>query len=196
MRVLVVGAGGREHAIAWACEQHGHTVRIASELGSVTPADVDLVIPGPETMLAAGIADECAFRRIPCFGPSSKQARIESSKGFSRDLAASLGVPGPQYARFEQLDAAGAIAWWRELGRPVVVKLDGLAAGKGVTVPVDNASTEAAIRAFAESQGVKLGAVAQPLRAALTGRTTSPPIFDVLAVLGRDESLARLRDQV
>ena len=149
MRVLVVGTGGREHAIAWACEQHGHTVRIAPELGSVTAADVDLVIPGPETMLAAGIADECAFRRIPCFGPSSKQARIESSKGFSRDLAASLGVPGPRYARFEQLDAAGAVAWWRELGRPVVVKLDGLAAGKGVTVPVDDASTEAAIRATA-----------------------------------------------
>ena len=104
MRVLVVGTGGREHAIAWACERHGHTVRIGPELGSVTAADVDLVIPGPETMLAAGIADECAFRRIPCFGPSSKQARIESSKGFSRDLAASLGVPGPQYARFEQLD--------------------------------------------------------------------------------------------
>jgi glutamyl-tRNA synthetase len=57
-------------------------------------------------------------------------------------------------------------------------------------------STEAAIRSFAEGQGVKLGVVAQPLRAALTGRTTSPPIFDVLAVLGRDESLARLRDQV
>ena len=149
MRVLVVGSGGREHAIAWACEQHGHTVRIAPELGSVTAADVDLVIPGPETMLAAGIADECAFRRIPCFGPSSKQARIESSKGFSRDLATSLGVPGPRYARFEQLDANGALAWWIEFGGPVVVKLDGLAAGKGVIVPADAAETEAAIRATA-----------------------------------------------
>jgi phosphoribosylamine--glycine ligase/phosphoribosylaminoimidazole synthetase len=149
MRVLVVGSGGREHAIAWACEQHGHTVRIAPDLGSVAAADVDLVIPGPETMLAAGVADECAFRRIPCFGPSSKQARIESSKGFSRDLATSLGVPGPRYARFEQLDANGALAWWIEFGGPIVVKLDGLAAGKGVIVPADAAETEAAIRATA-----------------------------------------------
>ncbi|HZI45899.1 MAG TPA: hypothetical protein VFD53_11795, partial [Ilumatobacter sp.] len=149
MRVLVIGGGGREHAIAWACEQHGHTVRIAAELGAVTAADVDLVIPGPETVLAAGIADECAFRRIPCFGPASKQARIESSKGFSRDLATSLGVPGPLYRRFDELDVDGALAWWREFGRPVVVKLDGLAAGKGVTVPVDATETEAAIRATA-----------------------------------------------
>jgi glutamyl-tRNA synthetase len=58
------------------------------------------------------------------------------------------------------------------------------------------ATTEAVLRAYAESAGIKLGAVAQPLRAALTGRTTSPPIFDVLAVLGKDESLARLRDQM
>jgi phosphoribosylamine--glycine ligase/phosphoribosylaminoimidazole synthetase len=149
MRVLVIGGGGREHAIAWACEQHGHTVRIAGELGSVSAADVDLVIPGPETVLAAGIADECAFRRIPCFGPSSKQARIESSKGFSRDLATSLGVPGPRYQRFEQLDVEGALAWCRAFDRPVVVKLDGLAAGKGVIVPADAAETEAAIRTTA-----------------------------------------------
>ena len=149
MRVLVIGGGGREHAIAWACEQHGHTVRIAPELGTTTAADVDLVIPGPETVLAAGIADECAFRRIPCFGPASKQARIESSKGFSRDLATSLGVPGPLYRRFDELDVDGALSWWREFGRPVVVKLDGLAAGKGVTVPADATETEAAIRATA-----------------------------------------------
>jgi phosphoribosylamine--glycine ligase/phosphoribosylaminoimidazole synthetase len=145
MRVLVIGGGGREHAIAWACEQHGHTVSIESELGEVTADDVDLVIPGPEAALVAGTADECAFRKIPCFGPTSKQSRIESSKGFSRHLATSLGVPGPVYERFDELDADGAVRWWRDFGRPVVVKLDGLAAGKGVIVPTDD-ETEAAIR--------------------------------------------------
>lgn len=149
MRVLVIGGGGREHAIAWACEQHGHTVTLSDELGEVTAADVDLVIPGPESMLVAGIADECSFRKIPCFGPTSKQARIESSKGFSRQLADGLGVPGPRYERFEENDEHGAIAWWREFGRPVVVKLDGLAAGKGVIVPTSDDETEAAIRSTA-----------------------------------------------
>ncbi len=149
MRVLVIGGGGREHAIAWACEQHGHTVSIASELGDITADDVDLVIPGPEAALVAGVADECAFRKIPCFGPSSKQARIESSKGYSRHLATSLGVPGPAYERFEERDIDGALAWWAEFDRPVVVKLDGLAAGKGVIVPDGPAETEAAIRSTA-----------------------------------------------
>ncbi len=147
MRVLVIGGGGREQAIAWACEQHGHTVQVAAELGDATPESIDLVIPGPESALVAGIADECHFRKIPCFGPTSKQSRIESSKGFSRDLATTLGVPGPIYRRFEELDAEGALTWWRDQGFPVVVKLDGLAAGKGVTVPADPAETEAAIRA-------------------------------------------------
>lgn len=149
MRVLVIGGGGREHAIAWACEQHGHTVSISSELGDVTADDVDLVIPGPESVLVAGLADECAFRKIPCFGPTSKQARIESSKGYSRHLATSLGVPGPVYERFEENGDVAALAWWRELGKPVVVKLDGLAAGKGVIVPSDDAETEAAIASTA-----------------------------------------------
>jgi phosphoribosylamine--glycine ligase/phosphoribosylaminoimidazole synthetase len=149
MRVLVVGGGGREQAIAWACEQHGHTVSLAPDLGDVSNDDVDLVIPGPEAALVAGIADECSFRKIPCFGPTSKQSRIESSKGFSRHLADSLGVPGPRYERFEELDVDGALAWWHRLGTPIVVKLDGLAAGKGVSVPADKAATEAAIRSTA-----------------------------------------------
>ena len=149
MRVLVIGSGGREHAIAWACEQHGHTVTMASDLGDATADDVDLVVPGPESVLVAGVADECAFRRIPCFGPTSKQARIESSKGFSRQLADGLGVPGPRYERFEENDDERAFAWWRRFGRPVVVKLDGLAAGKGVIVPAGTEETEEAIRSTA-----------------------------------------------
>ncbi len=148
MRVLVLGAGGREHAIAWACEQHGHTVAIAPDLGDVTAADVDLVIPGPEAVLVAGAADECAFRKIPCFGPKAKLARIESSKGFARDLAHTLGIPGPAFARFEEFDIDAAIEWARGHDRPFVVKRDGLAGGKGVIVPATLAETEAAIREF------------------------------------------------
>ncbi len=133
MRVLVVGGGGREAAIAWACRRHGHDVIVAPDLGEAGPSDIDLVVPGPEAALAAGIADECVRRGLPCFGPTATLAQLESSKSYARALATELGIPGPRFARFTE--AAAAVAWWRELGVPVVVKLDGLAGGKGVTVP-------------------------------------------------------------
>ena len=145
MRVLVIGGGGREQAIAWACRHHGHEVRLAPELGDASPSDTDLVFPGPEAALVAGVADECARRSIPCFGPPAALARLESSKAWAREVATSLAVPGPRFASFDDHDSA--IAWWRELGRPVVVKLDGLAAGKGVAVPDSDAATIDAIRA-------------------------------------------------
>ncbi len=147
MRVLIIGGGGREQAIAWACRRRGHDTSLAAELGDVTADDVDLVIPGPEAALVAGTADLCAERGIPCFGPTAALAELEASKSFARDLATELGIPGPAFAAFD--DPREAIAWWRELDRPVVVKLDGLAAGKGVTVPADDAETIAAIEATA-----------------------------------------------
>jgi phosphoribosylamine--glycine ligase/phosphoribosylaminoimidazole synthetase len=143
--VLVVGSGGREQAIAWACRRYGHDVTIAAELQAVD--EPDLVIPGPEAVLVAGLADECARRGIPCFGPTAKLARLESSKGYARQLASALGIPGPAFARFESDEHADAIEWYRSLGCPIVVKLDGLAAGKGVTVPETDDETIAAIRA-------------------------------------------------
>jgi phosphoribosylamine--glycine ligase/phosphoribosylaminoimidazole synthetase len=143
MRVLVIGGGGREQAIAWACRHHGHDVRLGSDLGDASLADTDLVIPGPEAALVAGVADECDRRGIACFGPTSALARLESSKSYARELATSLGIPGPRFSAFGSADAA--IAWWRELDAPVVVKLDGLASGKGVTVPDGDAATIAAI---------------------------------------------------
>ncbi len=147
MRVLVIGSGGREQAIAWACRHHGHDVRIEADLGDASTDDTDLVIPGPEAVLVAGVADECARRGLPCFGPTADVARLESSKSFARELATSLGIPGPAFGCFDQADEA--IAWWNRLARPVVVKLDGLAAGKGVTVPSNDADTVAAITAAA-----------------------------------------------
>ncbi len=145
MRVLVVGSGGREAAIAWACRAHGHEVAIASEIGATTADEIDLVIPGPEAMLAAGLADECAARGIPCFGPPAALARLESSKSYARELATELGIPGPRFASFGNAD--DAIAWWEESGLEVVVKADGLLAGKGVVVPTGAAETRAAILA-------------------------------------------------
>ena len=148
MRVLVVGGGGRETALAWACRRHGHDVTITADLGEAGPADFDLVIPGPEAALAAGIADECLRRGLPCFGPTAELARLESSKSYARALADELGIPGPRFARFTS--ATDAMTWWRQLGKPVVVKLDGLAGGKGVAVPDGDSATEAAIAAAAD----------------------------------------------
>jgi phosphoribosylamine--glycine ligase/phosphoribosylaminoimidazole synthetase len=143
MRVVVVGSGGREHAIAWACRRHDHDVQLVADL----PADddPDLVIPGPEAALVAGVADRCALRGVPCFGPTAALARLESSKGFARELADSLGIPGPSFARFDARDHRAAVEWAEQLGRPVVIKLDGLAAGKGVTIPESPSETFAAI---------------------------------------------------
>ena len=141
MKVLVIGSGGREAAIAWACRRHGHEVAIAPSLAP--DAVPDLVIVGPETALAEGVADECRRRRVPCFGPTAELARIESSKGYARQLATSLGLPSPRHLTTASGDEA--IAWWRALGANVVVKQDGLAAGKGVIVPASDEETLDAI---------------------------------------------------
>ena len=141
MRVLVIGSGGREAAIAAACRAHGHDVQVAADLPE--QPQTDLVIVGPESALVAGVADRCAALHIPCFGPTASLAKLESSKGFTRMLAGRLGLPSPAYHLSSS--AEEAISWWREFGRPVVVKLDGLAAGKGVIVPDGDEATEAAI---------------------------------------------------
>jgi phosphoribosylamine--glycine ligase/phosphoribosylformylglycinamidine cyclo-ligase len=149
MRVVVVGGGGRERAIAWACHRHGHETEIVAGIDEVLAAgdSIDLVIPGPEQVLVDGIADRCAEAGIACFGPMADLARLESSKSHARELATALGIPGPRWARFTAGDHPGAHAWWHDLGAPVVVKLDGLASGKGVVVPADDAETAAAIDA-------------------------------------------------
>ncbi|MGB8859853.1 MAG: phosphoribosylamine--glycine ligase [Ilumatobacteraceae bacterium] len=155
MNVLVIGSGGREAAIAWACRHHGHHVELSAELPAQPHAD--LVIVGPEAALVAGVADRCAELHIPCFGPTASLAKLESSKGFTRMLAGRLGLPSPAYHLSS--NAEEAIAWWREFGKPVVVKLDGLAAGKGVIVPEGpdlEAATEGAIRELVEQGPIVL----------------------------------------
>ena len=141
MNVLVIGSGGREAAIAWACREHGHEVTTAHTLAP--DAVPDLVIVGPETALAEGVADECRRRRVPCFGPTADLARVESSKGYARELATTLGLPSPRHLATSSCDEA--TSWWRALGADVVVKQDGLAAGKGVIVPASDDETLDAI---------------------------------------------------
>ncbi len=166
MKVLLVGSGGREHALAWAlagsplCEaiicapgnagiaEVAECVKVASDDldGLVRLAGeraVDLVVVGPEAPLCAGLVDRLAAAGIKAFGPTAAAARLEGSKGFTKDLCARHGIATGAYGRFTE--ARAAKAYVREHGAPIVVKADGLAAGKGVTVARSVAEAEAAI---------------------------------------------------
>jgi len=182
-RILVVGGGGREHALAWklAVEPGVNEVvvapgsdAIATEprvrcLRGVDPIDgeavvaaawgmaAELVVIGPEAPLAAGVADSLESAGIAVFGPSAAAARIEASKAFCHEIAAAAGVPMARAAAFAQGDAVGARGYARRLagdGRGVVVKADGLASGKGVTVCGSLDEAERAIEAAAVTGGV------------------------------------------
>jgi phosphoribosylamine---glycine ligase len=166
MNVLLVGSGGREHALAWGLRRSPSLGELLvapgnpgiAQLGRPVPVDagaidllvdvarrerVGLVVVGPEAPLAAGLADACAAAGIAVFGPSAEAARIESSKSFSKRLMLEAGVPTAQAHIFD--DAAEAAAFVRSSRQPWVVKADGLASGKGVVVPEDVAGTLAAI---------------------------------------------------
>ncbi len=153
--VLLVGGGGREHALAWKLAQSPRLGRmiaapgnpgIAAHARCVPVKDTaidelvalarrerpDLVVVGPEVPLALGLADRLREAGFAVFGPSAAAARLESSKAFSKELMARHGMPTARFRTFQ--DAAAARAYCRELGAPLVVKADGLAAGKGVIV--------------------------------------------------------------
>ncbi len=155
MKVLVVGSGGREHALAWKCAQNADEVLVApGNAGTarepgvhnvpVSADDIDgllalaqdenigLTIVGPEAPLVAGIVDRFVEADLPCFGPSAAAAQLEGSKAFTKDFLARHHVPTAAYKNFADLDAA--LAYIREQGAPIVIKADGLAAGKGVIV--------------------------------------------------------------
>jgi phosphoribosylamine--glycine ligase len=173
MRVLVVGGGGREHALCWAlaaspllaklwcapgnpgiaevaeCVAIGAT-DIAALVGFARDQRVDLVVVGPEAPLTLGLADACAAAGIRCFGPSAAAARLEGSKTFTKEVADAAGVPTAAWARFEDPDAARAHV--RAQGAPIVVKADGLAAGKGVVVAATVEEAEAAIADIMEDR--------------------------------------------
>ena len=155
MRILVIGSGGREHALCWAIAASPLCDRLfcapgnpgIAELATCLPIGamqfdellafaraerIDFVVVGPEAPLVAGLADRLEGEGIATFGPSAKAAALEGSKAFTKDLCATYAIPTAAYRRFT--DAAAAKDYVRAQGAPIVVKADGLAAGKGVTV--------------------------------------------------------------
>lgn len=168
MKILIVGAGGREHALAWKAAQNPavETVFVApGNAGTATdpklrnlaidtmdfPAlaefaqdnAIALTIVGPEAPLVAGLVDYFAERDLPCFGPSKGAAQLEGSKAFTKDFLARHNIPSADYQSFTEV--APALAYLRAQGAPIVVKADGLAAGKGVIVAQTLAEAEAAV---------------------------------------------------
>ncbi|WP_026869286.1 phosphoribosylamine--glycine ligase [Inquilinus limosus] len=174
MRILLVGGGGREHALAWAiaasplCDtlycapgnagiaQEATCVPTAAEDvdGLVTFAQenaIDFVVVGPEAPLVAGLVDRLTEAGIKAFGPTAAAAALEGSKGFTKDLCAKYGIPTARYCRFT--DAAEAKAYIAAEGAPIVVKADGLAAGKGVVVAGTVEEAQAAVDAMLTEGG-------------------------------------------
>ena len=155
MKVLVVGSGGREHSLCWAiakspkCSElfcapgNAGTAALARNLdieaedlggiiGFVKDNAIDFVVVGPEAPLVAGLVDKLDALGVKSFGPTAAGAELEGSKAFTKDLCAKYGIPTADYDRFDEPDAAKE--YIRTHGAPIVVKADGLAAGKGVII--------------------------------------------------------------
>lgn len=179
MNILLLGSGGREHALAVAlaasprCDElyiapgNGGTAAVGENvlLDAEDPAAVadfaretgcGLVVIGSEAPLVVGVADAVRAVGIPCFGPGAEGAQVEGSKKFSKELMERAGVPTAAYASFT--DEAAALAYVRDQGAPLVVKADGLAAGKGVVVATELSQAEDAVRACFDGAFGKAGA--------------------------------------
>jgi phosphoribosylamine--glycine ligase len=169
MRVLVVGSGGREHALAWAISQSPLLTKLYVAPGNPGTAmvaenvsigfldipalvdfarsqEIDLVIPGPEAPLVAGLTDAMTAAGIRCFGPTAAAARLEGSKSFAKEVCTAAGIPTALWEEFS--DTQAALDFLSRRGAPIVIKADGLAAGKGVTVAQTEAEAAAAIGAL------------------------------------------------
>ncbi|MGB0458390.1 MAG: phosphoribosylamine--glycine ligase [Porticoccaceae bacterium] len=169
MNILVIGSGGREHALAWKASQSSHVGTVFVAPGNAGTAiepglenvaigaddfdalaefaqanDVGLTIVGPEQPLVDGVVDFFSDKQLAIFGPSSGAAQLEGSKSFTKDFLARHNIPTAFYETFTEVDAA--IAYIHKIGAPIVVKADGLAAGKGVIVAMDIPEAEAAVR--------------------------------------------------
>ena len=167
MNVLVLGSGGREHALAWAIAKsprldslfvapgNGGTATIEKNvpldmndadavIGFARSENIDLVVVGPEAPLVAGVADAIRAAGIAVFGPGAQGARLEGSKSFSKEFMLAHGLPTARYKKCTSQDEA--MDYLHEVGAPIVVKADGLAAGKGVVVAEDMEEAEEAVR--------------------------------------------------
>jgi phosphoribosylamine--glycine ligase len=194
MRVLIIGSGGREHALAWAIAASPLLSKLfvaSGNPGTATLAEnvpigaldiaalvdfarrerIDLVVPGPEAPLVAGLADAMAAAGIGCCGPSAAAARLEGSKAFAKELADAADIPTARWERFD--DAEAARAFIRRRGAPVVVKADGLAAGKGVVVATTEAEALEAVTEMMEAGAFGAAGSAVVIEECLTGEEIS-----------------------
>src|SRR5690554_6618083 len=168
MNVLIIGSGGREHALAWKvaqdarvekvfvapgnagtateakCENVAIDVLELDRLADFAAANVELTIVGPEAPLVAGVVDLFRERGLKCYGPTAGAAQLEGSKAFTKDFLARHGIPTASYANFTEVEPA--LAYLREKGAPIVINADSLAAGKGVIVAMTLEEAEAAVR--------------------------------------------------
>ena len=193
MNVLVVGNGGREHALSWRISRSPSLTRlwvapgnygtgciatnlkvgtdVESLVSAAREVTADLVVVGPEAPLADGLADALATVGIPVFGPTKTAARLESSKNFAREVMQESGSPGPEYAVFG--DESEALDYLRRNPGPRVVKADGLAAGKGVAVCDDETQAAAAVRACMSGRAFGDAGATVLLEERLEGREVS-----------------------
>ncbi len=177
MNILLIGSGGREHALAWKLAQSPQCETLYVAPGNPGMADVatrvaldiadhgavvafcgrhniDLVVVGPEVPLVAGLADHLRSAAIPVFGPGKAAAQLEGSKGFTKDLCSAANIPTAAYQRYT--NAGDAIAGLNDFAVPFVIKADGLAAGKGVIISETRADAEATIRDMLDVPGAAL----------------------------------------
>ena len=201
MRVLIVGGGGREHALAWRlsrdpgvtallCAPGNAGMAPVARLAAVDPADpaallaladresIDLTVVGPELPLDRGVVDRFRQAGRHIFGPPRAAAQLECSKAFSKGFMARHGIPTARYRVCESSAEARALIASGEFGFPVVLKADGLAAGKGVVVAADAVEADGAIRAaMDEAQFGAAGArFRSPRRRTTSGSSTVTPV--------------------
>ncbi|MBV9469978.1 MAG: phosphoribosylamine--glycine ligase, partial [Abitibacteriaceae bacterium] len=162
MKVLVVGSGGREHALCWKLAQSPEVTKLYCTPGNAGIAqiaeclsgdplevarsiDADFVVIGPEVPLAAGLGDQLNAERFAYFGPDQRGAQIEASKTFCKELLRKYNIPTADFEAFDTAEAAKAYLSDRDSDMPVVVKANGLAAGKGVVVATSRHEALAAV---------------------------------------------------